>query len=328
MLSLILSVVVSFAIAVSAGYIVIPVLRRLKAGQQVRDDGPKTHLTKQGTPTMGGVIIIIAIVITSLVFARKNIQFTLFSLAVMGVFALIGFWDDFIKLFKKRSLGLRAWQKLILQCGIAVVIATFAYFLVGSSLVVPFAGFSIDLGWWYIPFTAFVIIAMVNAVNLTDGLDGLAAGVTLVDTAAFTLVLMAMAGITTYGSVILNNDMFNMMIFAASVTGGCLGFLRFNKYPARVFMGDTGSFALGGALVMLGILSRLQLALPIIGIMFVLSAVSVILQVGSYKLRRKRIFRMAPLHHHFELAGMHETRVVAMYLVITIAVSLITLLFI
>ena len=328
MLSLILSVVVSFAIAISAGYIFIPMLRKFKAGQQVRDDGPKTHLVKAGTPTMGGVIIIIAVIITSLVFSRKNMEFTLFSIASMGVFALIGFWDDFIKLFKKRSLGLRVYQKLIMQFAIGFAMAIFAYYLVGSTLVVPFSGFSIDLGVGYIPFTAFVIVAIVNSVNLTDGLDGLAAGVTLVDAATFTLIFMAMAGIGSMGSIIVNNDMFNMMVFAAALTGGCLGFLRFNRYPARVFMGDTGSFALGGALVIIGILSRMQLLLPIVGLMFVLSSLSVLLQVGSYKIRRKRIFKMAPLHHHFELSGMPETRVVAMYLIITIAICLVTLLFV
>jgi phospho-N-acetylmuramoyl-pentapeptide-transferase len=326
MLSLILSVVVSFALAVSAGFIVIPVLRKLKAGQQVRDDGPKTHLVKQGTPTMGGVIILIALIITSLVFSRKNMNFTMLSIATTGIFSLIGFWDDFIKLFKKRSLGLRAYQKLILQFAIAFAVAIFAYNLVGSKLIVPFTGAEVDLGMGYIPFTAFVIVAIVNAVNLTDGLDGLAGGVTLIDAATFTLIFMAMAGIRTMSSVILNNDMFNMMVFAASLTGACLGFLRFNKYPAKVFMGDTGAFALGGAFVIMGILSRLQLLLPIIGLMFVLSVISVVLQVGSYKLRKKRIFRMAPLHHHFELSGMHETRVVAMYMVITAAICVVTLL--
>ena len=326
MLSLILSVVVSFAIAVSAGFIVIPVLRKLKAGQQVRDDGPKTHLIKQGTPTMGGVIILIAVIITSLVFSRENRNFTLFSIAATSVFALIGFWDDFIKLFKKRSLGLRAYQKLIMQFAIGFVIALFAYYLVGPKLIIPFTGESIDLGLGYIPFTAFVIVAIVNAVNLTDGLDGLAAGVTLIDAAAFTLIFMALAGISRMSSLVADNDMFNMMVFSASLTGACLGFLRFNKYPARVFMGDTGSFALGGALVIIGILSRMQLLLPIIGVMFVLSVISVVLQVGSYKLRKKRIFRMAPLHHHFELTGMHETRVVAMYMIITAAICVAVLL--
>lgn len=328
MLSLIIAVVVSFAVAVSAGFIIIPVLRKLKAGQQVRDDGPRTHLVKAGTPTMGGVIIIVAVIVTSLVFSRKDMGYTLFSIASMSVFALIGFWDDFIKLFKKRSLGLRAYQKLILQFSIGFAIAVFAYFTVGTVLYVPFTEWTVDLGIGYVPFTAFVIVAFVNAVNLTDGLDGLAAGVTLVDAASFTLIFMALAGIRAFGSSIGDGDMFNMMVFAASVTGACLGFLRFNKYPAKVFMGDTGSFALGGAFVIMGILSRMQLLLPVIGVMFVLSAVSVVLQVGSYKLRRKRIFKMAPLHHHFELSGMHETRVVAMYMAITAAICVVSLLLI
>jgi phospho-N-acetylmuramoyl-pentapeptide-transferase len=328
MLTLIIAVVVSFAVAVSAGFIIIPVLRKLKAGQQVRDDGPKTHLVKAGTPTMGGAILIIAVIVTSLVFSRKDMGFTLFSIVGMSVFALIGFWDDFIKLFKKRSLGLRAYQKLIMQFAIGFTIAVFAYFTVGTVLYVPFTEWTVDLGIGYVPFTAFVIVSFVNAVNLTDGLDGLAAGVTLVDAASFTLIFMALAGIRTFGSPVGDGNMFNMMVFSASVTGACLGFLRFNKYPAKVFMGDTGSFALGGALAIMGILSRMQLLLPVIGIMFVLSAVSVILQVGSYKLRRKRVFKMAPLHHHFELSGMHETRVVAMYMAITAAICVAALLLI
>lgn len=317
MLSLIWAIIVSFAVALCAGLVVIPVLRKLKAGQQVRDDGPKTHLVKAGTPTMGGIIILAGAIVSSFVFSKGNTGFMIFAVVSMSIFAAIGFWDDFIKLFKKRSLGLRVYQKLILQFSIGFAIAVFAYFMVGSKLIVPFSDSCIDLGVWYIPFTAFVIVAIVNAVNLTDGLDGLAAGVTLVDTVTFMLIFMVLAGIGGFSSAPADGDMFNMMIFSASLSGACLGFLMFNRYPAKVFMGDTGSFALGGALVMIGILSRMQLMLPIIGVMFVLSAVSVLIQVGSYKLRKKRVFKMAPLHHHFELSGMHETKVVAMYMIIT-----------
>ena len=320
MLSLILSAVVAFAVALIAGAVVIPILKKLKAGQQVRDDGPKTHLVKAGTPTMGGVIILAGVIAGAFIFSENDIGFTVFAIVSMTVFALIGFWDDFIKLFKKRSLGLRAYQKLILQFAIAFAIAIIAYFTVGTRLIVPFTDFYIEMGAWYVPFTAFVIVAFVNAVNLTDGLDGLAAGVTLVDAVTFALILMVMAGIGSFTSVPGDDNMFNMMVFSASLAGACLGFLKFNKYPAKVFMGDTGSFALGGALVMIGILSRMQLLLPIVGVMFVLSAVSVVIQVGSYKLRRKRVFKMAPLHHHFELSGMHETKVVMMYMLITAAV--------
>jgi phospho-N-acetylmuramoyl-pentapeptide-transferase len=256
-------------------------------------------------------------IVSSFVFSKGNTGFTIFAVVSMSIFAAIGFWDDFIKLFKKRSLGLRVYQKLILQFSIGFAIAVFAYFMVGSKLIVPFSDSCIDLGVWYIPFTAFVIVAIVNAVNLTDGLDGLAAGVTLVDTVTFMLIFMVLAGVGGFSSAPADGDMFNMMIFSASLSGACLGFFMFNRYPAKVFMGDTGSFALGGALVMIGILSRMQLMLPIIGVMFVLSAVSVLIQVGSYKLRKKRVFKMAPLHHHFELSGMHETKVVAMYMIIT-----------
>lgn len=326
MLNLILSIIVAFVVALGMGFVIIPMLRKLKAGQHVRDDGPQTHLKKEGTPTMGGIIMVIAIIVASIIFMRGNVFYIVLSIISMLLFTAVGFIDDFMKLFKKRSLGLRAYQKIIFQVIFSVAIAYVAYKTVGSQLAIPFTDDFVDLGVGYIPFTAIVIIAVVNSVNLTDGLDGLAAGVTFIDTAAFTLIFMAMAGITSFTSAATNVDNYNMMIFSASVTGSCLGFLIFNKYPAKVFMGDTGSFALGGALVMMGIMSRMQLLIPIIGIFFVLSSVSVILQVGSYKLRKKRIFKMAPLHHHFELCGMHETKVVAMYMIITAAVSIVSLL--
>ena len=326
MLNLILSIIVAFVVALGMGFVIIPMLRKLKAGQHVRDDGPQTHLKKEGTPTMGGIIMVIAIIVSSVIFMRGDVFYIVLSIISMLLFTAVGFIDDSMKLFKKRSLGLRAYQKIIFQVIFSVIIAYVAYKTVGSQLAIPFTDDFVDLGAGYIPFTAIVIIAVVNSVNLTDGLDGLAAGVTFIDAAAFTLIFMTMAGITSFASAATNVDDYNMMIFSAAVTGSCLGFLIFNKYPAKVFMGDTGSFALGGALVMMGIMSRMQLLIPIIGIFFVLSSVSVILQVGSYKLRKKRIFKMAPLHHHFELCGMHETKVVAMYMIITAAVSIASLL--
>ncbi len=326
---LIFSVITSFVIALAAGYVLIPMLRRLKMGQQIRDDGPKTHLSKAGTPTMGGLIMLIALVLTSLVFARGSYKYVILLLAVTVGFALIGFVDDLIIVVRKRSLGLKAYQKLIGQFGIALIVAFYAYYDpdIGSRLYVPFFNVYWDLGAWFIPFTVIVLVGWVNGVNLTDGLDGLASGVSLINSAAFSLIFLGIsAAAMNSGQTFYSVNMANVMIFAAALTGACLGFLRFNSYPARVFMGDTGSFTLGAALALMAIVSRLQLLLPIMGLMFLLTIISVILQVGSYKLRKKRIFKMAPLHHHFELSGIAETKIVAVYMIITTILSLLCLL--
>jgi phospho-N-acetylmuramoyl-pentapeptide-transferase len=326
---LIFSVITSFVIALAAGYVLIPMLKRLKFGQQVRDDGPQTHLSKAGTPTMGGLIMLIALIITTFIFARGSYQYVVFLLAVTVGFALIGFVDDLIIVVRKRSLGLKAYQKLIGQFGIALIVALYAYFDpdIGSKLYVPVFNVYWDLGIWFIPVTVIVLVGWVNGVNLTDGLDGLASGVTLINAAAFSLIFlgMSMAAMTS-GQTLHGMNLTNAMIFSAALAGSCLGFLRYNSYPARVFMGDTGSFTLGAALALMAIVSRLQLLLPIMGLMFLLTIVSVILQVGSYKLRKKRIFKMAPLHHHFELSGVAETKIVAVYMIITTILSLMCIL--
>lgn len=324
-------VLASFLIALVAGYVGVPLLKRLKMGQQVRDDGPKTHLSKAGTPTMGGIIILVAMAVTTLVFSNKsNIDYTLFALAVTFGFGLIGLVDDLIIVVKRRSLGLKAYQKIIGQVGLALMIAFFAYNnpLIGSKLIVPFVGVEWDLGVWYIPFTVIAVVLIVNSVNLTDGLDGLASGVTIVNTATYTIIFFGMYTTlyTSTGLSLMAVNTSNMMVFTAALTGACLGFLRFNTHPAKVFMGDTGAFALGGALSVIVVVSRLQLLLIITGLMFLLTSISVILQVGSYKLRKKRIFKMAPLHHHFELKGVPETKIVAFYQMITVLLCLVGIL--
>lgn len=324
---LIYSVLVSFIISLAAGYVGVPLLKRLKLGQQVRDDGPQTHLSKAGTPTMGGIIIVVAFVVTTIIFRTGDYRMILFALGVTLGFCLIGFLDDLIIVVRKRSLGLRPYQKLIGQTCIAVIVALFAYFNpeIGTKLIVPFTGIEWDLGIWYIPFTVLAVVLIVNSVNLTDGLDGLASGVTIINTATYAIIfygmLQQLSGLYSQAS-----DTVNMMVFAASVTGACLGFLRFNTYPAKVFMGDTGAFALGGALSVIVVISRLQLLLIITGFMFLMSSISVVLQVGSYKLRKKRIFKMAPLHHHFELKGVPETKIVAFYMLITLLLCLVGIL--
>lgn len=318
--NIIYAVLVSFFVALAAGYVGVPLLKRLKAGQQVRDDGPKTHLSKAGTPTMGGLIMWAGLIAATLSFSRGDFQFIWMALGATLGYGLIGLMDDMIIVLKKRSLGLRAYQKIIAQIGIALIVAFFAYNnpLIGSKLIVPFGGgLEWDLGGWYVPFTVFVIVSMVNGVNLTDGLDGLASGVTMINALTYTIILLTFYQTQKEGFPLLAAGTNNMMVFSAALMGACLAFLRFNSYPAKVFMGDTGSLALGAALSVIGIVSRLQLLLAVTGIMYVASAVSVVLQVGSYKLRKKRIFKMAPLHHHFELKGIPETKVAAMYMVIT-----------
>ena len=326
---MIYSVLVAFLIALAAGYVGVPLLKRLKLGQQVRDDGPKTHLSKAGTPTMGGLIMIVALTATTLLFTRGSYDYVWFSLGVTIGFGLIGLMDDLIIVVKKRSLGLKAYQKIIGQIGIALVVAFFAYNnpTIGSKLVIPFTDIAWDLGIWYIPFTVVAVVLIVNSVNLTDGLDGLASSVTVANAATYTLIFFGLYGVyTASGQVLLASNMSNMMIFTAALTGAGIGFLRFNTYPAKVFMGDTGSFALGGALSVIVVVSGLQLLLIITGMMFLLTSISVILQVGSYKLRKKRIFKMAPLHHHFELKGIPETKIVTFYMMITILLCLVGIL--
>jgi phospho-N-acetylmuramoyl-pentapeptide-transferase len=321
----------ALAITLVLGYIGVPLLKRLKMGQQVRDDGPKTHLSKAGTPTMGGIIIILAVIIVTLVFSQGDLTYIWMSLGITLGFGLLGLVDDLIIVVKKRSLGLRAYQKLIVQFAIALVIAYFAFKnpSIGSTLVVPFFGIEWDLGWGYIPFTAFAVVLIVNSVNLTDGLDGLASSVTLVNAAMFTAIFLGLTSGYMFSThtldFLVGEGMRNMMVFCAALTGACIGFLRFNTHPAKVFMGDTGAFALGGAIAIMVIISRMQLLLIITGFMFLASSISVVLQVGSYKLRKKRIFKMAPLHHHFELKGTPETKIVTFYTLITLILCLIGL---
>lgn len=326
---LIFSIITSFLIALVAGYVLIPLLQRLKFGQQVRDDGPKTHLSKSGTPTMGGIIMLIALVVTSLLFGRGKLDYIILILVVTVLYGAIGFLDDLIIVRRKRSLGLKAYQKLIGQIAIALAVAIYAYNDpdIGSKIYIPILNVYWDLGFWYVPAMVFIIVGWVNGVNLTDGLDGLAAGVTLINAAAFSLIFLGMSAWTlANGQTVYSVNLSNAMTVAASATGACLGFLRFNTHPAKVFMGDTGALALGAMLSMFAVVSRLQILLPVMGLMFLLTILSVILQVGSYKLRKKRIFKMAPLHHHFELSGVPETKIVAIYMIITTVLSLLCLL--
>lgn len=300
-----ITIAIAFIITVIGTPLLIPVLRRIKAGQSIREDGPQSHMVKSGTPTMGGLAIIGAVLITCLT-AGMITRDMLIILVTFIAFGILGFLDDFVKVSLKRNLGLTAKQKMGLQIIIAVGLAIYQsrVSVYGTTVFIPFLNEYLDFGIWYIPFIAFVVVSMVNSVNLTDGLDGLASGVTLI--VAFFLAIVG----TTYGFT-------TTSIFCSALSGACAGFLLFNKYPAKVFMGDTGSLALGGGIAAAAIMMNIEMILPIVGGIYLAEAVSVILQVISFKIRGKRIFKMAPLHHHFELCGWKETKVVAVFWIAT-----------
>lgn len=319
---LIYTIIIGFAITLLLGPLIIPYLKRLKVGQTIREEGPQSHKSKSGTPTIGGLIIIVSILITSLTAGVMN-RDLLVALAATVAFGIIGFIDDFIKVVLKRSLGLRAYQKLVLQIVVALLLAMYQsrVSVMGTRVIIPFVQGSftlggitipqyLDMGILYTPFIAFVVVATVNGVNLTDGLDGLAAGVTLIIAAFFSLIAV-------------NWGYTSLAIFAGAVTGACLGFLRFNSHPAQVFMGDTGSLALGGAISAVAVLMNVSLIIPIVGGIYFAETLSVILQVVSYKLTGKRIFKMSPLHHHYELSGWAETKVVIVFWITTVILCLI-----
>ena len=322
-----LSALVAFAVVLVLGPIVIPMLRRLKFGQVEREEGPDSHKNKQGTPTMGGIMTLLGVLVATLIFGLESAELVLPALLVTFAFGLVGFLDDFIKVRLKRNLGLRAYQKIIAQFGIALLVALWAYRspYIGSSLYLPISGGSWDIGVYYIPLVMFVVIGTTNAVNLTDGLDGLASGVTMIYTLAMTIVFALLSGrATLLGQTLYGVNLDGMAVFCAAVTGACLGFIRYNTFPARVFMGDTGSLALGGAIAMMAITSRSILLLPVMGFCFVGSTVSVILQVGSYKLRHgKRVFKMAPIHHHFEMCGWNENKICFVFSGVTLFAGII-----
>ncbi len=309
--------IIAFLVTVAATPLTISILKRIKAGQSIREDGPQSHMVKSGTPTMGGIAIIGAVLLTCLAISMATGGTTRDMLVILGAFlafGILGFLDDFVKVSMKRNLGLTAKQKLILQILIAVGLAYYQsrVSLHGTDVFIPFIKEYIDFGIWYVPFVAFVVVAMVNSVNLTDGLDGLASGVTLI-----VAVFLALVGLS-YGSP-------TASLFCAAIAGACFGFLMFNKYPAKVFMGDTGSLALGGGIAAAAIIMNIELVIPFAGGVYVAEAVSVILQVASFKLRKKRIFKMAPLHHHFELCGWKETKVVLVFWIAAFVLCMISL---
>lgn len=304
------AIMISFVVGVILCPILIPLLHKLKFGQNVRDDGPQSHLHKQGTPTMGGIAFLTAFAVAAAFFLKGNYDGIAIVLVTIA-YGVIGFLDDYIKVVKKRSLGLRAVQKIALQL---VVTGVFCFYLyqsgIGTEIYIPFTrGTLLDLGVLFIPFLFVAVLGTVNGVNLTDGLDGLAGGVTMI-VAAFFMVVAAAAG-----SLITP--------VCGAIIGGLLAFLIFNSYPAKVFMGDAGSLALGGFVASTAFILKMPIFIVIVGFIYLLESITVILQVGYFKYTKKkfgagrRLFKMAPFHHHLEQCGWRETKVVTLFYVIT-----------
>lgn len=312
---IVIPVLISFAISVALGPVIIPFLRKLKMGQTERTEGVQSHLKKAGTPTMGGVIFLIAVVVTSLFYVREYPLIIPVLFLTLG-FGIIGFLDDYLKVVLKRSDGLLAWQKFLLQL---LFTGIFAFYLmkytdISLTMRIPFwSGHFLNLGWLAVPVLFIAVIGTVNGVNFTDGLDGLASSVTLIVAMFFTVVSIGMkSGIEP---------------ITCAVVGGLMGFLLFNVYPAKVFMGDTGSLALGGFVAGTAYVMQMPLFIILVGLIYLIEVLSVMMQVSYFKATHgKRIFKMAPIHHHFELCGWSETRVVAVFSIVTAIMCLIALL--
>lgn len=316
MKNLLLIGIVSFAVCILTAFITIPLLRKLKAGQTVLHY-VETHKQKNGTPTMGGLFFIIPAVIIFFIFSRFDGVISNVSVVIGLSFLIVGFIDDFIKIKFKKNQGLKAYQKIIFQFGIALVAGFFSYLNGITVFYIPFVKKSIDLGLITIPFVALIFIAITNCVNLTDGLDGLAGGVSAVYFA--TLAVLIGVQVSTMKYMYLKvNEYYNLQLLCVALVGGICAFLIFNVSKAKVFMGDTGSLSLGGFIGAVSIFSSNSFFIPIIGIMFVLSGISVILQVLYFKKTKERIFLMAPIHHHFQLKGFTETQISFTYSLITI----------
>jgi len=306
-----LTLLISFIITVIALPFFIKYLKKHNVGQKIRLEGPDLHQHKMGTPTMGGVIVILTLIIIVLLLVPFN-KYVLWSLIITVGFGLIGLVDDLIKHFKKRSLGLLTMQKLLLQIVLALIVA---YGIqqstdLGTEIYIPFLKNSVELGIMFVPFVVLVMVSSVNAVNLTDGLDGLAAG----------LIIIAML---SFAAIAYTKNILPMSIFSLIVAFTSLGFLVYNFYPAKIFLGDVGSLALGGALASVALFTRAELFLLIIGGVFVIETLSVILQVASVKLRGKIIFKMSPIHHHFELCGWKEPKIIIRFWIVGLILAII-----
>ena len=315
------------------GPYVIRLLRRLQVGQVVRDDGPQSHLSKAGTPTMGGVLLLTALGVSILLWGNLGTPYVWLVLGTTLCFGAIGFWDDYLKTVRKNPRGLRGKYKFgteIVVAGVMIILLMLTSEDRSSitRLSVPFfKDFAPELGWWYLPFAVFVVVGTSNAVNLTDGLDGLAIGPVIIATLAYAGLsyVAGNARFAEYLNILHVPGAAEVAVFCGSLLGASLGFLWFNSYPAQVFMGDVGSLSLGGALGMIAVLAKHELLLVIIGGLFVIETLSVIVQVASFKLTGKRVFRMAPLHHHFEEKGWQEPKVIVRFWIIAITLALLSL---
>ena len=308
-----LPIIMAFVVCVMLCPLAIPFLKKLKFGQFVREEGPESHLKKSGTPTMGGLVIVASIVLVSLNYMEQYEEIVPILFVTLG-FGIIGFLDDYLKIVMKRSMGLRPWQKMT---GQMIVTSIFCYYMqhnvADTRMLVPFTdGYMIDLKQFYIPAVFFIVLGTVNGANFTDGLDGLASSVTMLIATFFTVVAFGIHS--------------GVKPVTCAAIGALLGFLVYNVYPARVFMGDTGSLALGGFVVATAFLLKMPLFIPIVAFVYLAEVVSVIIQVFWFKMTGKRVFKMAPLHHHYELCGWPETKVVAIFSIITAMLCLVGLL--
>ena len=311
----IIAFVLSLGVSLLLGPLIIPMLHKLKFGQNIREEGPKNHLKKAGTPTIGGLIFITSTIVSMIIMRYKPSDEGMIVMYGMLAFGLIGFLDDMLKIIHKHNEGLTSKQKFLLQLLFSVIAAWYGYTVIGTKISVLFTNVEVNLGWFFIPFVMFYFVALTNAVNLTDGLDGLNTSVTIIVMIFFALVSFK----TGHESV---------SVFSVALIGGLIGFLKYTKYPAKVFMGDTGSIALGGAISTILLILKNPLIIIIVGGIYVLETVSVIIQVTYYKKTKKRFFKMAPIHHHFEQLGWSEVKIVIVFSAITAILCLVGFIFV
>lgn len=303
--------VISFIFSLILGPIFIPILHKLKFGQNIRKEGPKSHQKKAGTPTMGGIIFFISVAATILIMEPSFTDPKMIILYSFLAFGFIGFLDDMLKIIHKDNLGLKAGQKMILLLIFSVALAVYGYKNIGTDILIPLgSGFKLNLGLLYIPFVIIYYAAVTNAVNLTDGIDGLATSVTIIVLTFFTIVAF-------------KTGQKDVAIFSIALCGALLGFLKYNAFPAKIFMGDTGSLALGGAVGTIALMLKMELWVVIVGLMYVVETLSVIIQVTSFKMTGKRVFKMAPIHHHFEQCGWSEVKIVTIFSLVTAVLCII-----
>ena len=303
--------VISFIFSLILGPIFIPILHKLKFGQNIRKEGPKSHQKKAGTPTMGGIIFFISVAATILIMGPSFTDPKMIILYSFLAFGFIGFLDDMLKIIHKDNLGLKSGQKMILLLIFSVALAVYGYKNIGTDILIPLgSGFKLNLGLLYIPFVIIYYAAVTNAVNLTDGIDGLATSVTIIVLTFFTIVAF-------------KTGQKDVAIFSIALCGALLGFLKYNAFPAKIFMGDTGSLALGGAVGTIALMLKMELWVVIVGLMYVVETLSVIIQVTSFKMTGKRVFKMAPIHHHFEQCGWSEVKIVTIFSLVTAVLCII-----